>query len=222
MRGKTLIQTHEYEHDDVRIRPSGSRLRYILVVDTGPVSVQKMVPFCEPILVRKHTTAGPGKYSTYPVRPTYKNGPFPDPSFGPPSWAGLWTPTWVETAADFVGNLRCFRISILNIHICLSKNDVKWYRHLSFSMTCLCDSELVRLNTERYIKCVHCYMVLLWFCSLSCSCTTFLLCLCFPDWCVSSVTQFHQVDPCSATMKQIRTQQMGTHMLLRLKLIALS
>ena len=121
MRGKTLIQTHEYEHDDVRIRPSGSRLRYILVVDTGPVSVQKVVPFCEPILVRKHTTAGPGKNSTYPVRPTYKNGPFPDPSFGPPCWAGLWAPTWVETAADFVGNLRCFRISILNIHICLSK-----------------------------------------------------------------------------------------------------
>ena len=43
MCGKTMIQTHEYEHDDVIIRPSGSWLRYILVVDTGPVSVQKVV-----------------------------------------------------------------------------------------------------------------------------------------------------------------------------------
>ena len=125
MCGKTMIQTHEYEHDDVIIRPSGSRLRYILVVDTGPLSVQKVVPFCEPILVRKHTTAGPGKYSTYPVRPTYKNGPFPDPSFGPPCWAGLWAPTWVETPSHFVSKFRCFCISMSNVHVCLAQRKFK-------------------------------------------------------------------------------------------------
>ena len=84
MCGKTIIQTLEYDRDDVTIRRSGSRLRYILVVDAGPLSVQKVVPFCEPILVRNHTTAGPGKNSTYPVRPSYKNGPCPDPSLVPP------------------------------------------------------------------------------------------------------------------------------------------
>ena len=146
MCGKTMIQTHEYEVDDVIIRPSGSWLRYILVVDTGPLSVQKVVPFCEPILVRKHTTAGPGKYSTYPVRPTYKNGPFPDPSFGPPCWAGLWAPTWVETPSHFVSNLRCFCISMSNVYVCLAQRNLKWYRQPSFSMKCFCGSDLIELN----------------------------------------------------------------------------
>lgn len=221
MRGKTLIQTHEYEHDDVIIRPCGSRLRYILVVDTGPLSVQKVVPFCEPILVRKHTTAGPGKDSTYPVRPTYKNGPFPDPSFGPPCWAGLWPPTGVETAADFVGNLRCFRISILNIHICLSQKckmiSASFFLYdvpLWFWISTTKHRTLYKMRSLLYDAVVILFSIMLLHNVPSVSLLSWLV--------LSWVTQFHKVDPCSATMKQICTQQMSTHMLLRLKLIAFS
>ena len=101
------------------------------------------------------TTRRPDRVkSTYPVRPSYKNGPFPDLSLGPPCWARLRAPTCAETPSHVVSNLRCFCISMSNFHICLAQINLKWYRQPSFSETCFCGSELIELKTWCYTNCV--------------------------------------------------------------------